>query len=50
METKSSLRKRRKEYLLDMLREAYPFKSEWYYRSFTKEEIIKKLLDEQSNR
>jgi hypothetical protein len=47
METKTTLRKRKKAYLLDMFREAYPFKSERYYQSFTKEEIITKLLDAQ---
>lgn len=50
METKTQLRKRKKSYLLDMLREAYPWKGEWWYNSFTKEEIIDKLIEEQKNR
>ena len=38
-----NLKKRKKSYLLDMLREAYPWKPRWWYGSFTKDEIIKKL-------
>lgn len=45
METKTSLRKHKKAYLLDMLREAYPFKSERWYLLWSKEEIIDKLLE-----
>lgn len=49
MDTKTSLRKKKKAYLLDMLREAYPFKSSFFYNILTKEEIIKKLLDASKN-
>jgi len=45
--TKTQLRKMRKAMLLDMLREAYPWKSEFWYRIHSKEEIIELLLDEQ---
>lgn len=49
METKTSLRKKKKVYLLDMLREEYPWKGKWWYEGLSKEEIITKLLDTQNN-
>lgn len=48
--TKTQLRKMRKAMLLDMLREAYPWKGEWWYTIHSKSEIIELLLTEQENR
>lgn len=46
MHTKTQLRKMKKAMLLDMLREAYPWKSTWWYNNQTKEEIIDKLIED----
>lgn len=48
--TKTQLRKMRKAMLLDILREAYPWKGEWWCEVQTKPEIITHILDEQANR
>lgn len=45
METKTSLRKYKKNVLLDKLREAYPWKPNYWYDR-TKEEIIDLLIKE----
>lgn len=46
MYTKTELRRLKKAQLLDMLREAFPWKSTRWYESLTKEEIIEKLMEE----
>ena len=47
MHTKTQLRRLKKATLLDMLREAYPWKSTSWYECFSKEEIIGKLIEEE---